>query len=414
MAKQILVLGSGGREHAITWHLNKTGYRVHCSPGSDAISKFAECWSFDSFEGLLQQLKAKSIRDVIVGPEALLEEGIADFLEDRDISCFGPTQKAAKLETDKAFSKTFCNEFGIRTPQAEIIKFEHQIEESLDRFKPPYVVKAAGLAAGKGVWLGSDKAEAQQVAQSFLKKHYNVLIEEFVEGQELSCFFMIDGENSLYLGACQDHKRLLDNDEGPNTGGMGAYSPPPLMTAELKTRIEKEVLENVLKGLNQRNLDYKGFLFIGLMVSKEDLHVIEFNCRLGDPETQSLLMRLKSPLPQLIEALSKGTTAKAELSDEVSLSVVISAEGYPTKPLTDFEIPLLDQVPPSIQVFHAGTQIQDGRWIAKGGRLFSLNIADTSLESCQETVYKFLENQKNKTKLHYRNDIGAKALLVKE
>lgn len=410
MKKSVLILGSGGREHAICWHLAQHSYEAHCSPGSDGISQTAKCWTYDSYEDLLSRIQSENIELVIVGPEALLEEGMADYLEAKGVNCFGPRQSAARLETNKAFAKDFCRDFGIPTAKAQIVKYSSELEEVLRQFAPPYVVKASGLAAGKGVWIGDDRSEALKVGQNFLQKHYSVLVEEFLEGEELSCFYLIDGDHYSFLGDCQDHKRLLDQDAGPNTGGMGAYSPTSLLNPALEEKIKVEVLDRFMFGLKQRQISYRGFLFVGLMIHQNQPLVLEFNCRLGDPETQCLLPRLESSLPELIHSLRETKKAQAELSPQSSASVVVSAKGYPEDPLKGFQLPILKQVEPELLVFHSGTKKTSEGWMANGGRLFSVNALAEDLPSALAKIYPYLEKANEPDKLHYRRDIGQKAL----
>jgi phosphoribosylamine--glycine ligase len=407
--QKILVLGSGGREHALCWHLKKSGVHVECAPGSDAIAELCPTWSFSNFEELRQQLRTKQIREVIVGPEKYLAEGVADFFAQSEVAVFGPTQVAAQLETDKAFAKNFLLRHKIPTAHSTTVRSENEVVSALEKFRPPYVVKGSGLAAGKGVWIGDDFAEAKIFATEALKTHTSVVIEEFLPGEELSYFVLIDGDCHLSLGAAQDHKRLLENDEGPNTGGMGAYSPVPLLSPAMQEKIESNVVEPTLRGLQKENIFYRGFLFVGLMIVRDEPYVLEFNCRMGDPETQSLMTRLRTPLPELIEALRANKSIVPQFFEGVSLGVVVAAEGYPDKPQKDFELSHLAEAPSSVILFHSGTTKKDGRWIAKGGRLFTATTLQPTLLDCQKQIYPWLEQITDGKNVTFRKDIGVKA-----
>ena len=409
-AKKILVMGSGGREHALCWHFKQKGAEVFAAPGSDAISNFIPRFSFKNFDELISQIQKNKIEDVIVGPEKYLADGVADTLIQKNISVFGPTKKAAELESDKSYAKEFCIRHKIPTAGSKILTSKDDLKTEIKKFKPPYVVKASGLAAGKGVWIGESHVDAIAFAEEVLKTHPSVVVEEFLDGEEISYFILIDGDNFSYLGSAQDHKRLLENDKGPNTGGMGAYSPIPILSETLRIKIEKKIVSPVLDGLKKDKIHYRGFLFIGLMVMKDEPYVLEFNCRMGDPETQSLMMRLESPLLSLIENLHKGKPTAAITKPGVALNVVVAARGYPDQPLQDFNLFGLEKNPPEgVEIFHSGTKWNGKNWVAKGGRLFSVCTLQPSLFECQNLIYPYIESLPFLKDVIYRKDIGVKA-----
>lgn len=406
---RLLVIGSGGREHSLVWHLKNSGAKVFCSPGSDAIAREVDCIPLKSFKDLGAFSKSESLTEIIVGPEKYLSEGIADELKDSGVRVFGPTKSAARLESDKSFAKNFCERHSIPTAKSITMTTAHQIDGALSHFQAPYVVKASGLAQGKGVWIGSSAQEAKMFGVEALKTHTSLVVEEFLNGEEISYFTLVDGEKYLFLGAAQDHKRLLENDHGPNTGGMGAHSPTPALTEELRLRIESEIVAPVIRGLKNDGIHYRGFIFFGLMVVEQQPYVLEFNCRLGDPETQSLMMRLETPLIELIEGLRLGTHCIPKLKSGVSLNVVLAARGYPDNPISGFELSGIDQRPDEIKIFHSGTKLDNGSWIATGGRLVSVNTFQKTLVDCQNIIYPWIESLSFLDKVTFRRDVGVKA-----
>lgn len=406
---KILVLGSGGREHALVWHLKKSGVEIECAPGSDAIRREVECWEFKDFKDLSSKVKSRKINQVIVGPEKFLAEGVADALQAEGIQVFGPNREATQLESSKSWAKDFCIRHKIPTARSTTLTSSSNIQAELKKFNPPYVVKASGLAAGKGVWIGSNLEAATQFANETLKSHSSVVIEEFLVGEEVSYFVMIDGEESLFLGAAQDHKRLLENDLGPNTGGMGAYSPVPILTPTLQKKIEREITTRVQHGLRSDRIHYRGFLFMGLMIVNDEPYLLEFNCRLGDPETQALMMRLQTPILDLMRGLEIRDSLDAKHSPGVSLNVVIAAQGYPDQPKSGFELPGLEHQYKNIQIFHSGTKWNGTHWTASGGRLFSVAALRPTLFDCQNAIYPVIEDFSFLSQVTFRRDIGVKA-----
>ncbi len=411
--KRVLVLGSGGREHALVKHFLTYGHQVFCSPGSDGIALDAPCFKFEDFQELARIVSEKQIELVVVGPENYLAAGVADDLEKKGIFVFGPTKTVAQLETDKAFAKDFLIENSIPTAQSRTITKADQLELALSKFQAPYVVKASGLAQGKGVWIGHSLPEAAQVGTEFLKTHSSLVIEEFLGGLELSAFYLVDGNHSIYLGSAQDHKRLLDSDQGPNTGGMGAISPSPLESEALRKKIEDQILKPTLAGLKKRNLSYRGFMFLGLMLcgKSHEPYMLEYNCRMGDPETQCLLQRLDEDLlAAIVNLKASGGPRALRMKDGLSLTVVVASKGYPENPQTGFELGSL-KCPTDLSLIHSGTSRIDSKWIAKGGRLFSVNSLQSNYELAKEKVYRWLLNDSDlpKDKVHFRKDIGGSA-----
>lgn len=408
MSAKVLILGSGGREHALCWHLKKH-LGVEAAPGSDGISEIVNCWPFKDFDELSSQVKARKIDLVIVGPEKYLAEGVADALNAKGIYCFGPTQKAALLESDKAWAKAFCLRHNIPQARTETVKNNEELETKISLFQPPYVVKASGLAAGKGVWIGDNRSEAIEFGKAALGSHSSIVLEEFLVGEELSYFALVDGENYLVLGSAQDHKRLLENDRGPNTGGMGAFSPVPILTPELEEKIISKILKPSVEGLVKDRIPYRGFIFLGMMIQKGEPYLLEYNCRMGDPETQSVMLRLKTPLTDLIQSLRDKKPLRAQLDSRVSLNVVIAAKGYPDHPESGFALKGIQNPPNDVLVFHSGTKRVDGEFMASGGRLFSVNTIQKTLLECQQLIYPWIESFGFQDKVTYRRDIAVRA-----
>jgi phosphoribosylamine--glycine ligase len=407
--RNVLVLGSGGREHALCWHLAQTGDRPQCAPGNDGIAEKFPCWSFSNTADLVQKIHEHKIEIVIVGPEKYLAEGIVDELEKAGISVFGPTQEAARLESDKSYAKDFAEAFGIPTARSQIVRDAHELKEAISKFSAPFVIKASGLAAGKGVWIGDSREEAIAFAQQALETHTSVVVEDFLVGEEISFFAMIDGDYFLILGGAQDHKRLLENNQGPNTGGMGAYSPVPILDAELQSKIVSRLLRPTLQGLKERNIRYRGFLFIGAMVVQGQPYLLEYNCRLGDPETQVLMLRLKTPLLELVKSLAAGKPMTPQMHAAVALNVVVAAKGYPDQPESGVDLSGIEKTPEDILVFHSGTEKVNGTWRSKGGRLFSVNTLKPDLFSAQQSIYPWIESLPFADQVLYRRDIAVHA-----
>ncbi|PIR23454.1 MAG: phosphoribosylamine--glycine ligase [Deltaproteobacteria bacterium CG11_big_fil_rev_8_21_14_0_20_45_16] len=408
---KVLVLGSGGREHALVWHLLKQGHQVEAAPGSDAISSLCKVWNFENFEQLKQRCIENHFEFLIVGPEKYLCDGIADFMASTGIQIIGPTKSSSKLESDKSWAKSFCERYGIPTARSLSLKSANEIEDALKQFRTPYVIKASGLAAGKGVLITNSLQDAREFGELCLKSHDSIVIEDYIQGEEVSCFYLVRDKAYCFIGAAQDHKRLSDNDTGPNTGGMGAYSPPPFFNNELLQQVERQIVQPTIKGLETEGLEYKGFLFLGLMISGSDISLLEYNCRLGDPETQSILMKLDSDIITMYRRLATefGNQSFATFNPGVAMNVVIAAKGYPEAPMKGFALPEIQSDSEELKIFHSGTSRSVRGYEANGGRLFSVACLEESLLECQNRIYNLIESFKFLDHVSFRRDIGTRA-----
>ncbi len=396
---KLLLIGSGGREHALAWALAKSPKlsKLYAAPGNAGIAKVAELTDLDvsDHKAVIAFCREKAIDLVVVGPEAPLVAGIVDDLEEAGIKAFGPRRAPAQLEGSKAFTKGVCDEAGI--PTAGYGRFDTAAAAlAYVREKgAPIVVKADGLAAGKGVVVAMTLGEAEEAVNacfdgSFGDAGAEVVIEEFLEGEEASFFVLSDGTNALPLATAQDHKRAFDGDEGPNTGGMGAYSPAPVLTASLVDEVMKKIIEPTIATLAKRGTPFKGVLFAGLMITRDGPKLIEYNTRFGDPECQVLMMRLKSDLLDLILASVEGTLDKvsAEWRGETALTVVMAARGYPGGYDKGTEIKGLDGLAgEDLEIFHAGTRADGGRILANGGRVLNVTAFGKTVREAQQKAY---------------------------
>ncbi len=431
---KVLVIGSGGREHALAWKAaqSATVEKVFVAPGNAGTASEAKLENInigvEDIDGLIQFVQQNTIGLTIVGPEVPLVMGIVDAFQTAGLRCFGPTQGAAQLEGSKAFTKDFLARHNI--PSADYGNFT-DLDEALAYLKQhgaPIVIKADGLAAGKGVIVAMTMDEAEAAVRDMLAGNafgeagHRVVIEEFLEGEEASFICMVDGKNILPMATSQDHKRVGEGDTGPNTGGMGAYSPAPVVTPEIHDRIMKEVIEPTVKGMADEGNPYTGFLYAGLMIANDGTpKVIEYNCRIGDPETQPILMRLRSDLVELCNAALDGKLdeATAEWDPRAALGVVLAAGGYPASypkgdvisglPETGLEITKTQDSSLDSKVFHARTAEKDGQVVTVGGRvLCAVGLGDTVSEA-QTRAYE-LTKQISWEKVYYRTDIGYRAV----
>ncbi len=420
---RVLVIGSGGREHALVWKISQSPRvrKIFCAPGSAAIGEFAETVAIASDEiDKLAEFAAKEKIDLtVVGPELPLTLGIADFFEARGLRIFGPNKAAAQLEGSKAFAKEILRANKIPTASSETFRDAASAKNYLSQQQPPYVIKADGLAAGKGVLICADRREAEAAVEAFLVRKTlgeagdKVVIEEFLDGEEASFMVLTDGEHILPLASSQDHKRAFDNDQGPNTGGMGAYSPAPVVTAEMHERIHREILAPLLLGLKTQKILYRGVVYVGLMITQDGPKVLEFNARFGDPECQPIMMRLKSDLIALMEATIDGTLEKvdAEWHDDPAVCVVLCAGGYPGPYAKGKEIHGLQKLKnwQSGFVFHAGTVTENGRCLTSGGRVLGVTARGVSIAEAVTEAYRAVRKISWEG-MHYRKDIGRRAL----
>jgi phosphoribosylamine--glycine ligase len=418
---KILVIGSGGREHAIAWRLAQSPKvsRVFVAPGNAGTAREDGLYNLElgSIPEWVKFAKADGIHATVVGPEGPLAAGVVDAFRAEGLRIFGPSKAAAQLEASKDFAKRFMARHGIPTARYQTFTDAASAHGHIDRHETPVVIKADGLAAGKGVVVASTASEAHQAIDMMLAGNklgdagHRVVIEEFMEGEEASFIVMVDGHHVLPLASTQDHKRIYDGDEGPNTGGMGAYSPAPVVTPQVHHRAMSEIIMPTVKGMAAEGAPYTGFLYAGLMIDGQGApRVVEFNCRLGDPETQPIMMRLKSDLLDLVDHAIDGRLQEieAEWDRRAALGVVLAAAGYPDAPRKGDEIVGLPRSEHDLHVFHAGTADKNGRVVTSGGRVLCVTALGDKVKMAAERAYEAAE------KIHfegmqYRRDIGHRA-----
>jgi phosphoribosylamine--glycine ligase len=420
---KVLVLGSGGREHAIVWKLKQSPRveKLYCAPGSSGITADAECVAVDlkSLDSIVQLANRLNPDVTVVGPELPLTLGVVDEFQRRGWRIFGPTKAAAQLESSKSFSKEFMQRHRIPTAHYAICVKKSELKDALAHFHTPIVVKADGLAAGKGVVIAQTKDEAQRVAEEMLSGKMlgeagsRVVLEEFLNGEELSFLVMSDGERVVPLVASQDHKRVFDGDQGPNTGGMGAYSTDQIIDAGMRDWLVAHIARPVIAGMKAEGAEYKGILYCGIMMTARGPMVLEFNCRFGDPETQPIMMRMESDLLAAIEASIEGRVSEGDFrwSPNPSVCVVMSSGGYPGtfeagKHITGIED--ADRMY-GVKVFHAGTNRRDGEYYTSGGRVLGVTARGSDLPEAVERAYDAVMKIRFDG-MHYRKDIAARGL----
>jgi len=418
---KILVLGSGGREHAIAWRLRHSSVsRVFVAPGNPGCAQVAECIPVSSPTpvGFLEAARACRADLVVSGPEAPLVDGVADLFEKEGVPFFGPSQAAARLEGSKIFAKQFMQRAGIPTARFAAADSLDEARTALDQFTYPVVVKADGLAAGKGVVICEDRATAEHVlAEMFAGRLVGqagarVVLEEHLSGEEVSFIGVSDGERIVSLEPSQDHKRIRDNDEGPNTGGMGAYSDSRILTPEERARIERGIMQRTIDRMREEGAPFRGFLYAGLMMTSRGPMVLEYNVRLGDPETQALLHRMEGDFASLIASAAAGRVDPAALRfrPEPSVCVVLAAAGYPGKPRLGDPITGIEEAERrGAVVFHAGTQLDNGRLVTAGGRVLGVTHSGATLAEAIANAYRACEAIHFEG-MQYRRDIGRKGL----
>jgi phosphoribosylamine--glycine ligase len=420
---KVLVIGGGGREHALCWKIKQSPLvsRVYCAPGNAGISRHAECVNIkvSDMDGLVRFTRAEEIDLTIVGPELPLAFGITDrFLEEK-LRIFGPTKAAAEIESSKVFAKNLMRKYKIPTAfYSTFYNFEDAVRW-VKEVKPPLVVKADGLAAGKGVVICRTEKEAVETLDAMMRSKIfgeagdRVVIEEFMEGEEASFLAFTDGDTVLPLESCQDHKALLDGDQGPNTGGMGAYSPAPVVTAEVRQKIMDQIMIPAVNALKEEGRRYKGILYAGLMIKDGEPSVLEFNCRFGDPEAQPLMVRMKSDIVPLINAVidERLSGQVIDWKDESSVCVVMASRGYPGDYKKGIEIKGIKNVEviDGVFVFHSGTAFDNGKMVTDGGRVLGVTALGKTITEAINLVYKAVEKIDCEA-LYYRTDIGKKAL----
>jgi phosphoribosylamine--glycine ligase len=419
---KLLVIGSGGREHALAWRLAQSPrvQKVYVAPGNAGTAHE------DGLENLpitdIQQLVAfardNGIHATVVGPEAPLAAGVVDAFRQAELRIFGPTQAAAQLESSKDFAKRFMARHNIPTAKFRTFSAAQDAHAYIDAEGAPIVIKADGLAAGKGVVVALSLDEAHRAIDDMLSGNklgdagHRVVIEEFLDGEEASFIVMADGHHALAMATSQDHKRLKDEDQGPNTGGMGAYSPAPVVTPAIHARVMREVIMPTIRGMEQDGILFTGFLYAGLMIKPDgSLKVLEFNCRMGDPETQPIMMRLKGDLTELVDAAIDGRLdqVEADWDRRVALGVVLAAHNYPETPRKGDVIHGLCKPTADTHVFHAGTALKDGHVVTAGGRVLCVTALGDTVKSAQKRAYEVTDGIRFDG-MQFRRDIGYRAI----
>ncbi|ABI87889.1 phosphoribosylamine--glycine ligase [Burkholderia ambifaria AMMD] len=420
---KLLVVGSGGREHALAWKLAQSPrvQMVYVAPGNGGTAQDARLKNVDitSLDALADFAESEGVAFTLVGPEAPLAAGIVNLFRARGLKVFGPTREAAQLESSKDFAKAFMKRHGIPTADYETFSDAAAAHAYIDAKGAPIVVKADGLAAGKGVVVAMTLEEAHAAVDMMLSGNKlgdagaRVVIEEFLDGEEASFIVMVDGKHALALASSQDHKRLLDEDRGPNTGGMGAYSPAPIVTPQMHARVMREIIMPTVRGMEKDGIRFTGFLYAGLMIDKEgNPRTLEFNCRMGDPETQPIMARLKSDFSKVVEQAIAGTLDSVELDWDrrTALGVVLAAHGYPDAPRKGDRINGIPAETAQAVTFHAGTTLAEGdKLITSGGRVLCVVGLADSVREAQQHAYDTI-NQINFEGMQYRRDIGFRAL----
>ncbi len=418
----ILILGSGGREHALAWAVmqNPKCDKLIVAPGNAGIAQIADCAALDIENGtaVVNFAEENAIDFVIIGPEAPLAAGVADRLRAAGLLVFGPSEAAARLEASKSFTKEVCDAAGAPTAAYGHFTDAEAAKAHVRQHGAPTVVKADGLAAGKGVIIAMTEDEAiaaidDMFGGAFGGAGAEVVIEEFMEGEEASLFVLVDGEDVLAIGSAQDHKRVGEGDTGPNTGGMGAYSPAPVLSAEIEAKAMEEIVKPTMRVMAERGMPYQGVLYAGLMIKDGQPRLVEYNVRFGDPECQVLMMRLGAQALDLMHAAAEGRLADAQVNwaDDHAITVVLAAQGYPGGYEKGTEIKGLDALPEdsSNMVFHAGTKSEDGKILAGGGRVLNVTARGDTLQEARDRAYAMIDEIDWPQGFH-RRDIGWRAL----
>ncbi|WP_258358519.1 phosphoribosylamine--glycine ligase [Moorella sulfitireducens (nom. illeg.)] len=418
---RVLVVGGGGREHALVWKIAQSPHisEIYCAPGNAGIARLATCVpvAAEDIEGLLAFARQAGIDLTVVGPEAPLVAGIVDAFQAAGLPIFGPSRAAARLEGSKVFAKELMEAAGIPTARYAAFTEQAAALAYLEEHPGPVVVKADGLAAGKGVVVAPDTTVAREAVTAMFGGRFGpagkqVVIEELLEGEEVSVLAISDGERVIPLLPSQDHKRVGEGDTGPNTGGMGAYAPVPFYTPEIAGEVEEKILRPTVRAMAAAGCPYRGVLYAGLMLTREGPKVLEFNCRFGDPETQPLMLLLQSDLVELMLATINGELAgKIDWYPGAAAGVVLAAGGYPGPYAKGTPIAGLEAVPPGVEVFHAGTALVDGQVVTAGGRVLCVTAKGEDLRAALERVYAGIKAI-NFAGMHYRRDIGYRALQI--
>jgi phosphoribosylamine--glycine ligase len=421
---KVLVVGNGGREHALAWKIKQSPLvkKLFVAKGNAGIWEIAEKVDISptDVENLVKFAREERIDLTVVGPEQPLSEGIVDAFEEAGLKIFGHKKNAAVLEASKVFAKNFMKKYGVPTAFYETFDNEKEAIDFVKKMGTPIVIKADGLAAGKGVIIAYSEEEAVKTvkdmfAGKFGEASKRIVIEEFLEGEEASYIAMVKGDKLVPMATSQDHKRVFDNDEGPNTGGMGAYSPTPVITPEIEKEILEKIMYPTLRGMKEEGREMCGFLYAGLMIGPKGVNVLEFNVRMGDPETQPIMRRLESDLVEHILDILEGNIdrVKPVWSDKWSIGVVMASKGYPGSYEKGKVITGIDeaQKDPDVVVFHAGTDIKDGKLVTAGGRVLTVTATGNTLLEAKEKAYKAVEKIHFEG-AHYRKDIGDKGIRI--
>jgi len=424
MGKKILVVGQGGREHALVWKLSQSPQvdKIYAAPGNPGIAQLAQCVDIAASDvpGLLDFARREKIDFTVVGPEDPLMNGIVDAFKEEGLKIFGPTAKAARLEGSKVFSKELMHKYNIPTAAYRVFDDPDAAIGFACSFTDqgrPVVIKADGLAAGKGVVIAATSQEARQAVNEIMREKVfgeagqRIVVEEFLQGEEVSVFALADGRRAEFLVAAQDHKRVFDNDMGPNTGGMGAYTHPPIYTPALHEQVDQQILQPTVQAMAQEGCPYQGVLYAGLMITADGPKVLEFNARFGDPETQVIMPVIEGDLLPLLEAAAGGNLDSIEIKvrPDYCVCVVLASGGYPGAYQKGYPIKGLENLADSTLVFHAGTALQDGQLVTGGGRVMALVTKASSMENALDDVYSQIKHI-DFTGMHYRTDIGRRAL----
>ena len=413
---KILVVGGGGREHAICWKLSneKNVEKIYCAPGNPGIAEVAECVNIGNsdIDELAKFAKENEIDMTVVGPEVPLVMGITDVFESQGLKVFGPNKKCARLEGSKAFSKDFMTRHNLPTAKyKEYTNIDKAIDD-IDDFGYPVVIKADGLAAGKGVIISENREDAIKTLKEMMNdKKFGtagekIVIEEFLSGIETSILAFVDNETIIPMVSAKDHKKVNDGETGLNTGGMGTFSPSEIYTYELSKEIKENILDKTLKGFQEDNLDFKGILFVGLMITKDGPKILEYNVRFGDPETQSVLFRLETDLSEIISAVINNKLKDIDIkySDDSAICVMLTSGGYPESYEKGKLITGLDNLDKDIVVFHSGTKLLDNKLVTNGGRVISITAKGKTVKEAGKKVYENIKKI-NFEGMHYRTDI---------
>lgn len=418
---KVLVVGSGGREHALCWKIaQRPGTEVYVAPGNIGMVDVATLVNIkvDDIAGLVDFAKAEGIDLTVVGPELPLTLGIVDAFQEAGLACFGPNKAAAKLEGSKAFSKELMKKYGIPTAAFDTFTDVDKAKAFVDEIGVPCVVKADGLAAGKGVIICMTREEADKAIEDMLTDHAfgdasaTIVIEEYMVGPEVSVLAFADGKSVLPMVSAQDHKRIFDGDKGPNTGGMGAYSPAPVYTEALSAEVNKTIIEPTIAAMAAEGTPFTGILYTGLMLTEKGPRVLEYNVRFGDPETQPIMVRMKSDIVELFQACVDGKLDEATLEwhDEAAVCVIMASGGYPASSEKGVPIYGLDDIAAEEAiVFHSGTAEKDGEIVTNGGRVLGVTAKDATIKGAIDKAYAAVEKI-NFDHMQFRRDIGARAL----